>query len=106
MREVTDTGCRSCGLWSHGFVVGMVVLGVALSGFAGSVRVVLGAGVSEEARRAHWVFIDDNSSSVLEGPFEVIVGNNIHGISFWDYVSSIGETREVWFTVYNCLLNF
>ena len=31
--EVTDFGCRSCGSWSHGFVMCGVVLGGEVSGF-------------------------------------------------------------------------
>ena len=33
MAWVTDIGCRSCGLWSHGFVGVVVVLGAEVKGF-------------------------------------------------------------------------
>ncbi len=49
MPRVTDFGCRSCGLWRHGLVMGMVVLGWEMQGFWASdvapIERVLGWGI-------------------------------------------------------------
>ncbi len=52
MPKVTDIGCRSCGLWSHGFVVPLPILGFEMKGvwasggfgFGESDREVVGVG--------------------------------------------------------------
>ena len=39
---VTDFGCRSCGLWSYGFVGSVVVLGAEIKGLCRRVAAISG----------------------------------------------------------------